>query len=770
MRATVLCLMAAALCALPAHAFFYGPQTGKCASHGLDRYDGNWGAVFNASWGGLGNYDGCTRAHGKWCRGFIAYNCVKPGGNKSIERFGSRCQSFQVPTIGVCLPRECDAGEWIGTTAQMAAPSSPHAATWAQAFQDLYGTFGIVCNSDILDPLECDWSLSSAYPFIMCDGPNPYRRDGNWVDEPPRLRTLIIISIAVGLSVLVTFVHGAYASVTGLYRIFKGEEVPYYDSAAYEESLADLATPLGGGMGAPEENRAKGIADAALRICNFFNLWKNWLEFIEVKERHNALTDTRFMEGLRVIAMLFVVYGHTLFFPNSTFGFENETEAYAWITTYHAVGLFPAELAVDVFFYLSGFLFYYLYHNNVDKRFSKEIKDYEVRQANHITGETATLNSGYYSTDEPPPKRRPISILELLLMYLHRWLRIVPVVAVMIFGTTYLIDLLPEGPLAATLGPSLTYGCKSGWWHTLLFVQNFHDKWLSCMGWFWYLSCDFQLFVFAPIVSASRFIYLPRLLPARAWRETFTPGHVNENKFLSRTGRYFGGFVFHTIVVGAIVGGTVGAVYKLPFDNGENLSYFHTQVRMAPYFWGMLIASIIRNETVREWIKSPRLRLALYVCGTGLCVACVNLMWKLEEVKIRETFRKVEDPLNPGEPDKMLHRFVNGFVMAAWGLGLGCFTMCWGCGHGGPVAHFLGHPIFAVVSKLTYCCYMIHPIVIGVFYASGRHQPVFTEIGFYTMFGAFAVWTFTGATGLHLLIEVPAAKLNTLLTRSHRKK
>ena len=124
-------------------------------------------------------------------------------------------------------------------------------------------------------------------------------------------------------------------------------------------------------------------------------------------------------------------------------------------------GFIPAAMfAVDIFFYLSGFLTFYLL---ADKFFEKGLK-----------------------------------ILQIPMIYLHRYLRLIfPIIFVTMFcmwifrylGNGFSWDYLTS----KLLGES----CAHSWWSTFIFFNNFYpwDFNKACINWTWYLANDFQFFL-----------------------------------------------------------------------------------------------------------------------------------------------------------------------------------------------------------------------------------------------------------------------------------
>lgn len=115
------------------------------------------------------------------------------------------------------------------------------------------------------------------------------------------------------------------------------------------------------------------------------------------------------------------------------------------------------------------------------------------------------------------------------MIYLHRYLRLTPLLGISILFTVSLLRYLGNGPLWPTIIGAFEQRCENNWMTTLLYIQNYvnpselvrfsikiqfctllcslkakHAQSLmfkmQCLGHSWYLSIDMQLFLIAPII------------------------------------------------------------------------------------------------------------------------------------------------------------------------------------------------------------------------------------------------------------------------------
>eukprot|EP01017_Pseudomicrothorax_dubius_P040252 TRINITY_DN6276_c0_g1_i7.p1 TRINITY_DN6276_c0_g1~~TRINITY_DN6276_c0_g1_i7.p1 ORF type:complete len:398 (+),score=13.92 TRINITY_DN6276_c0_g1_i7:182-1375(+) len=129
--------------------------------------------------------------------------------------------------------------------------------------------------------------------------------------------------------------------------------------------------------------------------------------------------------------------------------------------------IFGAEYAVDVFFFMSGFFFVYVFQ----KRFGA---------------------GGPRFIDYP-------------LIVLHRILRIIPTYVVVALFLWKVIPFLGSGPFWQAFVESTNRSCTNSAWSDFLFINNLLISNVlanDCIGWGWYLACDSQIFILMPIFMA----------------------------------------------------------------------------------------------------------------------------------------------------------------------------------------------------------------------------------------------------------------------------
>ena len=79
-------------------------------------------------------------------------------------------------------------------------------------------------------------------------------------------------------------------------------------------------------------------------------------------------------------------------------------------------------------------------------------------------------------------------------------------------------------------------------------------------------------------------------------------------------------------------------------------------------------------------------------------------------------------PANNGHiPDVHIAAAYSATSRIIWSLGLSWITFASMHSYGGFIQTFLSFKVWVPLSRLTYCAYLVHPIIIAIFYGS-RHQ------------------------------------------------
>ncbi|KAH8421541.1 hypothetical protein KR009_012235 [Drosophila setifemur] len=324
--------------------------------------------------------------------------------------------------------------------------------------------------------------------------------------------------------------------------------------------------------------------------------------------------------------------------------------------------------------------------------------------------------------------------LNVPLMYLHRYLRLTPIVGVAILVYTQLLGHLAKGPLAVEEGLFDYSVCSTNWYLTLLYVQNYVPTDL-CLPHTWYLAVDMQLYILSPLL----------LIVLYKWGKKAAGGVLVLMLLLS-------GCLFATIMTND---------YKVLFINGGQLPdvqrklYFATHTHAAPWLVGALFGYFLHR------IRDTRIRINQLGVWAGwlLCLAVMftSIFAMLPYAKL----------LGPS-PTVLEGALFYTLTRIGWPLAL-----CWvvfACmqGYGGLANGFLSSPLWQPLSRLSYSAYIWHIFIQEVNHRRVRSNPYFSDYDVMLSFWGALGFTVLMSYVLYVIVEAPLGGLEGLLLPSKR--
>ncbi|XP_022092075.1 nose resistant to fluoxetine protein 6-like isoform X2 [Acanthaster planci] len=319
------------------------------------------------------------------------------------------------------------------------------------------------------------------------------------------------------------------------------------------------------------------------------------------------------------------------------------------------------------------------------------------------------------------------------LFYFHRYWRLTPLFAFVILIWMYIPQFFGEGPIwqQNTLRPL----CSSYWWSSLLYISNFYPTtFLSqCMGWTWYLANDMQFFVISPLLLVPLFYF-----PVFGWLSLIATLLAS---FIS-TGLIIGIYDLKIDILDVLTG--------MQSNDYMSLVYGKPYCRISPYLVGIGLGYIMHRIGNRKVKLNPALALIGWLAAAALAMSVVYGLYP-----------STKSPMS--RPASIVYASVSRFV---WALSLAWVVYACKYGYGGWINSFLSWHFWVPLSRVTFSAYLIHPIVILVFYdnfASPWHFSVYLT-AFY--FAGVASISYFIAIFLALAIEYPCANLEKLFLPS----
>ncbi|XP_055306590.1 nose resistant to fluoxetine protein 6-like, partial [Sitodiplosis mosellana] len=95
-------------------------------------------------------------------------------------------------------------------------------------------------------------------------------------------------------------------------------------------------------------------------------------------------------------------------------------------------------------------------------------------------------------------------------LYLHRYLRLTPILGFLVLFDPSLLKFLGSGPIWPLLVKPTSI-CGSYWWSALFYIQNYVQP--GCYAYAWYLSVDMQLFLIAPALVYLIYKFKVKIMP-----------------------------------------------------------------------------------------------------------------------------------------------------------------------------------------------------------------------------------------------------------------
>ena len=199
------------------------------------------------------------------------------------------------------------------------------------------------------------------------------------------------------------------------------------------------------------------------KFLSAFNLQKNAKKILNISNQNNTISHMRIFDGVRVIACWFVIFGHTCYFPLNMNG-KNALEFFFMVKRTSFNLITSSYYAVDVFFYLSGFLVYF--------SMQKYLNNYKIKKFQTI-----------------------------LIAFILRYLRLFPFLFVFSILITYILPHLSNNINYYSIENYID-SCPKKFWHNFLYIQNFmnYNGHFMCGLHSWYLATDMQFFLYSVFV------------------------------------------------------------------------------------------------------------------------------------------------------------------------------------------------------------------------------------------------------------------------------
>ena len=424
-----------------------------------------------------------------------------------------------------------------------------------------------------------------------------------------------------------------------------------------------------------------------------FSLYRTVPALLATKQAPGVVTS---LNGLRVISMFWVILGHS--YVLNIAGIDNTGLFLSILSRFTFQAVENALFSVDSFFFLSGVLVAYLTLRQMKK-----------------TGRFPFLH-----------------------YYLHRYLRLTPTYAFVLFFGWFLANHIVTSPVFAVISP-LAEECSKYWWTNLIYINNIYPWKLNdeCMSWSWYLANDMQFFVLAPLIIFPIYYLLPiGLAVAGAMlliAFTITAALVGVYNFQGSESAQLA-YNYQT----NITAGYQDFIYVKPWS------------RISPYIVGLLLGYILYKGVKLPFgrIKNIPFYLMMW-CASGFLLMStlygLYFIWHGHVPSVGENIMYIT------------------FSRCAWSVGLALLVFACHNGYGGLINTFLSMKIWTPLSRLTFNAYLVHPLILVIIYGQLEKTIHYTDVTLATFFVAFVVFSYAVAAVLCVCVEFPLGSVEMLL-------
>ena len=299
----------------------------------------------------------------------------------------------------------------------------------------------------------------------------------------------------------------------------------------------------------------------------------------------------------------------------------------------------------------------------------------------------------------------------------------------------------------------------------------------QCTGWAWYLAVDFQLY--ATVLPLLTFIYSWR--PAAGWFAlvaTMTSSLAvsvwvvlskNLSSMLDANGQ---------LEALGLTGDTFKYFYTQPWTRapaflvgvGLGFSLLSYERRLASRASAcardveLVPPSMSADTSVAAAPNTPGVCEARRVDWVSMAVLAVALallgvLWYVPA----NNFAGALGSTPPGGWSKEGIEFYTAASRPLWAAGLAAVLYLCAIGRGGVLHAVLAHPMWAPYVRISYCAYLIHPLILFGLNFSATTEMRFSVFSVAVAYTANLVLVAVAATVMHVVVEAPLAAVEKLL-------
>ncbi|XP_044001011.1 nose resistant to fluoxetine protein 6-like, partial [Aphidius gifuensis] len=254
--------------------------------------------------------------------------------------------------------------------------------------------------------------------------------------------------------------------------------------------------------------------------------------------------------------------------------------------------------------------------------------------------------------------------------------------------------------------------CDKYLWRNFLFINNLFTRNESCATWSWYVSNDMQFYLIGTILIVSSVTYF--YICSAVWiilmaMTIFASGYIS--------------YMIEYTPTMDIQWATQDYLYDPPW------------MRIGPYLIG-IAAGYIFAKIQRKW-KANKIK--VWIVWMLALLAIVGTLFSLHDKKLSVLYLA----------------FYNGFSRSVYGIGIALIIIACETGHGGFLNSILSCKFLLPLSRLTYCAYLLNPMIINVIYLGNESSVHMNFLLNFITFLGILITSFIGAFVLSVMFEIP---------------
>ena len=487
------------------------------------------------------------------------------------------------------------------------------------------------------------------------------------------------------------------STVTDLFiRLWKDGTIHHYlPLPPRPKSDSDVSSDEALLMG-PVVHKKKASKCDPLEWVHAFSLYKTLGTVFSTKQTSAAITC---INGIRVISILWVIVCHAYVWVFQFSGADNTLSLLQVLKRFSFQAISNGFFSVDSFFFLSGLLGAYLTLRQMKRRKGK---------------------------------------FPFVMYYVHRYLRLTPVYAFVVFFYWFLLSQLGNGPTYYGLSTYFQEKCEKYWWTNFLYINNLYPWKIAdeCLGWSWYLANDMQFFVISPLIIIPMYFFFPLGIAIV-------------------TGLLLMSFISTGVLAGVydIQANTFAAfAYKYVAPNitegvsTSDLLYTKPWHRIQPYLVGLVIGYMLYKE-----VRVPFNRYFKLVSYL--------VMWALAIILGMGTVYGLYGTWNGHVPSPAENVIYLTFSRFSFSLAVGLLVYICHNGYGGWINTFLSMKMWIPAGRLAFNAYLIHPVILTVVFGYLRSPVHISDIEMAVYAVGLCALSFGAAFLLTVFVEFPFGNL-----------